>query len=311
MRNNTVIVITGPTACGKSNLAIDLALKINGVVLNGDSMQIYKGIPIISAAPSAEDKEKVEHRLFEIYDCNKRGNVVEWLDLCVSEIKSLWQEKKVPVVVGGTGMYIYSLLEGISPIPNVSANTRDTVEKMYYEKGLAEVYEYLKNIDSQSAQKLAPNDKSRIMRAVEIYLETGKKMSDWHKVSMVQKIPEANFFVIELFPDINEIELRCQKRLDIMVEELGALKEISDLLKRKISEDMPAMKALGVPELGKHIKGETDLKDALQLAKLHTRQYVKRQRTWLKGKIKPNIKFDEVYVGQEDFVQRILKCLSS
>ena len=273
-------------------------------------MQIYKGIPIISAAPSAEDKEKVEHRLFEIYDCNKRGNVVEWLDLCVSEIKMLWQKGLVPVVVGGTGMYIYSLLNGISPIPNVSASTRETVEKMYYDKGLSEVYEYLKSIDQQSAQKLALNDKSRIMRAVEIYLETGKKMSDWHKVPMVQKLPEANFFVVELFPDIKEIELRCQKRLDKMVGELGVLEEISDLLKQKISDDMPAMKALGVPELGKYIKGEVDLKDAIQLAKLHTRQYVKRQRTWLRGKIKPDLQFDTVYVGQDDFVQSILRCLN-
>ena len=211
---NPVIVITGPTACGKSDLAIDLALKTDGVIINCDSMQVYKGIPIISAAPSAEDKAKVEHRLFEIYDCDKRGNVMEWLDACVWEVRSAWQENKLPIVVGGTGMYVEALLEGLSPVPAVTEEVRQQVKAMYNEKGLPEVYNYLKKIDSYSAQKLAHNDKSRIIRAVEVFLATKRRMSDWQKIPPVKKLPEAEFLVVKLNPNVQEIEARCRKRLD-------------------------------------------------------------------------------------------------
>lgn len=310
MLNNPVVVITGPTACGKSKLAIDVAKQVNGVIINCDSMQIYKGITVISAAPTAEDKAEIEHRLFEIYDCDKRGNVVEWVDACVREIRSLWQENKVPVVVGGTGMYVEALLEGITPIPPIPDEIRRKVQNFYQEKGLLEVYNYLKTIDAPSAERLAPNDKSRILRAVEIYKATGKKMSDWFSVPKIKKIPEADFVVIKLFPAMSEIEERCKERLDKMVNELGVLKEISELLKLNISDDMPAMKALGVPELALFIKGEKTLKEALELAKTHTRQYAKRQRTWLRGKLNADIEFDSIYVGQPEYVSRILNKLN-
>ena len=306
MIQNPVVVITGPTACGKSRLAIDVAKKINGVIVNCDSMQVYKGIPVLSAAPSAEEKAEVEHRLFEIYDCDKRGNVVEWLDACAWEIRSIWQEDKIPVVVGGTGLYVEALLEGITPIPAISPEIRRAVKDFYAEKGLAEVYNYLKTIDSYSAQRLAPNDKSRILRAVEVYKATGRRMSDWYKVPLIKKLPEAGFVLVKLFPNIQEIEARCRERLDKMVNELGALKEVADLLALNLSNDMPVMKALGVQELGCFIRGEKTLKEALKLAKLHTRQYAKRQRTWLKGKLHADIEFNSVYEGQQDYVSQIL-----
>ena len=306
MIQNPVVVITGPTACGKSKLAIDVAKKVNGVIINCDSMQIYKGIPILSAAPSNNDKAEVEHRLFEIYDCDKRGNVFEWLEACVWEIRSVWQENKLPIVVGGTGMYVEALLEGITPIPPVEPEVRRWVKDFYAQSGLAEVYEYLKTIDSYSAQRLAPNDKSRILRAVEVYKSTGRRMSDWYKVPLIKKLPEAGFLLVKLYPNIQEIEARCRARLDKMVNELGALKEVADLLDLNLSNDMPAMKALGVQELACFIRGEKTLKEALKLAKLHTRQYAKRQRTWLKSKLKANIEFNSVYEGQQDYVNQIL-----
>lgn len=306
MIKNPVVVITGPTACGKSKLAIDVAKKINGVIVNCDSMQVYKGIPVLSAAPSAEDRAEVEHRLFEIYDCDKRGNVVEWVDACAWEIRSIWQEDKVPVVVGGTGMYVEALIEGITPVPPVPPEIRRSVKDFYAEKGLPEVYNYLKTIDSYSAQRLAPNDKSRILRAVEVYKATGRRISDWYKVPAIKKLPEAGFVVVKLYPNIQEIEARCRERLDKMVNELGALKEVADLLELNLSNDMPVMKALGVQELGCFIRGEKTLKEALKLAKLHTRQYAKRQRTWLNGKLNADIEFNSVYEGQHDYVQQIL-----
>ena len=302
---NTVVVIAGPTASGKSALAIDVAKQYNGIVLNCDSMQIYKDIPIIAATPTKEDKQQVEHRLFELYDCDKRGNVVEWLDLCVAEIKSLWEENRLPVVVGGTGMYVDALLNGVTPIPEVSKNIRAKVNDLLEKEGLQSLYNYLKNKDSEIANKLHENDKTRIIRAVEIIETTGKKVSEWYKVPMIKKLPETKFLVIKIVPSLDDIEERCRFRLDKMVYEWGALKEIEMLLSKNIDDDLPVMKALGVPELSLFLKNQCSLDEAIELAKLHTRQYAKRQRTWLKNKLDADIIFEKAYIGQKDYLQRI------
>ena len=310
MNNNLVVVIAGPTASGKSSLAIDLAKNVNGVVINCDAMQIYKDIPIIAATPSINDKKMVEHRLYEIYDCSKRGNVVEWLDLCVREIKDLWKNNMVPIVVGGTGMYIDALINGVTPIPEVDECVRQEVQSLFKEKGLGFLYNYLTSIDAEMVQRLSENDKTRITRAVEIYKATGKKLSDWYKVPMIKKIPEAKFLVVKIVPDLDDIEKRCKIRLDKMVNELGVLKEIELLVRKNLSADLPAMKALGVPELRKFVDGELSLNEALDLAKLHTRQYAKRQRTWLKNKLVADITFDKAYDGQDNYLQQIVNTIN-
>ncbi|MBR6356488.1 MAG: tRNA (adenosine(37)-N6)-dimethylallyltransferase MiaA [Alphaproteobacteria bacterium] len=304
MKQNPVLIIAGPTASGKSALAIAVARALNGVVLNCDSMQIYKDIPIIAATPSAEEKQQAEHRLFELYDMEKRGNVVEWLDLCAAEIKKLWAEGRLPVVVGGTGMYIDALLHGITPIPEVDATVRENLHKRLHDEGLLRLYIELQAKDAEIAAKLSPNDKTRIVRALEIIESTGKKVSDWYRVPLIQRLPEANFTVVKIVPEIDVIEQRCRARLDIMVES-GALDEIAGLLKRGVDETLPAMKALGVPELSLAVKGEMLLSDALELAKLHTRQYAKRQRTWLRNKLEADIVFADVYAGQPEFMEKI------
>lgn len=301
-----VVIIAGPTASGKSALAIDVARALNSAVLNSDSMQIYKNIPVISAAPSAEERQQVEHKLYEIYDCTKRGNVVEWLDLCVAEIKKLWAENKVPVVVGGTGMYIDALINGVTPIPEVSAEIREKVQIWLNKDGLSALYAFLQKYDADIAAKLNSNDKTRIVRAVEIMTATNQKVSEWYKIPMIKKLPEAEFIVVKIVPDIDVIEERCKFRLDKMVYEWGVLKEIEYLAVRQISETLPAMKALGVPELLRYVKGETSLEKALQEAKLHTRQYAKRQRTWLRNKLPADIVFEDVYAGQAEILAQIL-----
>lgn len=304
MKKNPVLIIAGPTASGKSALAIAVARAFGGVILNCDSMQIYKDIPIIAATPSAEEKQQAEHRLFELYDVEKRGNVVEWLDLCAAEIKKLWAQNRLPVVVGGTGMYIDALLHGITPIPEVKPEVRQNLRERLQNDGLTRLYIELKAKDAEIAAKLSPNDKTRIVRALEIIETTGKKVSEWYKVPLIQRLPEANFTVVKIVPEIDVIEQRCRARLDIMVE-AGALDEIAGLIKRGVDATLPAMKALGVPELSLAVKGEILLSDALELAKLHTRQYAKRQRTWLRNKLQADIVFDEVYSGQPEFLEKI------
>jgi tRNA dimethylallyltransferase len=301
MKNaNSVLIIAGPTASGKSQLAIDVARAFNGVVINCDAMQIYKDIPIIAATPSKEEKSLAEHRLFELYDIEKRGNVVEWLDLCVAEIRSLWSEQKLPIVVGGTGMYIDALINGVTPIPEVPTEIRQHVATM----SLPELYAFLEQNDTLMAQKLHKNDKTRLTRAAEIILFTRRKLSEWYQVPMIKKLPEAKFKVIKIVPPIEVIEQRCRERLDKMVE-FGVLEEIAALLKREIDESLPAMKALGVPELSLAVKGKLPLSAALELAKLHTRQYAKRQRTWLKNKLDADIEFTEPYAAQSDWLEKI------
>lgn len=307
---NKVVVISGPTASGKSKLAVDIATKTNGVVVNCDSMQIYKGIPVISAAPSAEEYAKAEHRLFEIYDCNFRGNVVDWTRLCANTIEEIWNEQKIPVVVGGTGMYVDSLLNGVSPIPATPPQVREKVNFLLQTRGLEYLYSELQKFDAVSANKLAPKDKTRIMRATEVFYATGKTISEWHKLPQIKILPEADFLVVKVFPELAEIEQRCCSRLDTMVTKSGALNEIKRLIEQNISEEMPAMKALGVPELGRYIKGEITLQQALDLAKLHTRQYAKRQRTWLKHRLHADIELFDVYRGQPEFVAQILNAIN-
>lgn len=304
MKQNPVLIIAGPTASGKSSLAIAAAQALNGVVLNCDSMQIYKDIPIIAATPNAWEKAQVEHRLFEFYDVTKRGNVVEWLELCVAEIQKLWTEGRLTVVVGGTGMYIDALINGITPIPEVKPEVRQNLRMRLQNEGLIRLYAELKEKDAEIAQKLSPNDKTRIVRALEIIETTGKKVSEWYKTPLIKKLPEADFMVVKIVPSIEVIEQRCRERLDKMVE-LGALDEIAELVRRGIDETLPAMKALGVPELSRVVKGEMLLDKALELAKLHTRQYAKRQRTWLRNKLQADIVFDDVYSGQPEYMEKI------
>ena len=306
-----VLIIAGPTASGKSALAVDVARFTGGVIINCDALQIYKNIPVISAAPSFKEKSLAEHRLYEIYECTKRGNVVEWLNLCVKEIKDVWQTNKLPIVVGGTGMYIDALINGVTPITEVSSKVRNEVQNILAENGLDFLYDFLQKNDEEIALKLNKNDKTRIVRAVEIIKQTGRKVSDWYKEPLIKKLPGAQFKIIKILPDIENIEGRCRDRLDKMVYEDNAIDEIKYLLRLGLDETMPAMKALGIPELLQYVKGNCSLTNALDLAKLHTRQYVKRQRTWLKNKLSADITLSDVYKKQEDVIKQILMWLNA
>lgn len=305
--NHQVLIIAGPTASGKSRLAIDVAQRLNGVIINCDAMQIYKDIPIIAATPNAEEKSMAEHRLFELYGCSKRGNVVEWLDLCVAEIKRCWQEKRLPIVVGGTGMYIDALINGVTPIPEVPPVFREQVQKM----SLSERYAFLVQHDTAMARKLHPNDTTRITRAVEIISFTGQTLTAWYQKPLIKKLPEADFTVVKIVPSLDIIEERCKQRLDVMVYQQNALGEIRKLAALNLAPDLPAMKALGVPELLEYVNGRTSLDEAVALAKLHTRQYAKRQRTWLKNKLPATFEFTTPYSGANDWPEEIEAMLDS
>lgn len=305
MSQNKVIVIAGPTASGKSALAIDTALFIDGVVINCDSMQVYKHTPIISACPDEKDKKTVEHRLFEIYEPDVKGNVVDWLNLAVQEIKEVWKENKIPVVVGGTGLYIDNLINGTTPIPETPVEIREKVALLLKENGSLFLHQLLQNIDSESAKRISYNDVTRLTRAIEVFEHTKIPLSVWHTKPMIKKLPEAKFFVIKICPTAQELDARCYMRFDKMIES-GALEEIKFLNNLNLDEKLPAMKALGVPELLEYVKGNCSLKEAADNAKLHTRQYAKRQRTWFKNKLKADFELLNCYKGNfEDIKEAV------
>lgn len=281
---DTVVVIAGPTASGKSGLALDLAQRYNGVVINADSMQIYKGTPIISAAPTDEDRKKAEHLLYEIFEPADRGSVAEWLKLAVEAIRQTQSKKKLPIVVGGTGFYIESLIAGISPIPETAAVVKQQVGNLYKTGGVAAVYARLLKEDPKGADKVNPNDATRVRRALEIFIDTKKSITDWFREPLIKALPEAGFQVLPLLPSLLELEEKCAKRFDLMMQ-AGALEEVEKLLALGLDEDLPAMKAIGVPELGAYLAEKISLEEAVALAKLHTRQYAKRQLTWFRNRL--------------------------
>ncbi len=293
---NKVLVIAGPTASGKSQLAVDAAEYFNGVIINADSQQVYKYIPILSACPSLSDKQKVSHRLYEIYEPSISGSVVDWLTLAVAEIRKVWDEGKLPIVVGGTGLYIDNLINGTTPIPETSAKVKKKIAQQTEKLGLHEMYALLQRFDEETAMRLNPNDTTRIRRAFEVYEETGKKLSDWHKLPMQKKIPEAIFEVWKILPPQSELDKRCYLRFDKMMHE-GALNEARFMQSLNLSPKLPVMRALGLPELINYLNGICNLNEAVELAKLHSRQYAKRQRTWFKNKLVAQKIFETCYDG--------------
>lgn len=306
MNKNGVVVIGGPTASGKSKLAIDLALQLNGEIINADSMQVYKDTPILSAVPDKKEKSLVKHHLFEIYESSVHGNVVDWLERCVQKIKEIREQGKMPIVVGGTGLYLKNLTEGTTPIPATPDDVREKIYADLKENSLEYMYEKLQKSDKKIAEKISKNDKTRILRALEVFAATGIKLSDWYEKPMIKKLPDAKFFAIKLIPNISELDEKCAIRFEQMLEE-GALEEVRNLAAKNLDDSLPAMKALGVPELKAFIEGKISFEDAVFQSKLHTRQYAKRQLTWFKNQMKADFVINECYNGQKNLVDDIVK----
>jgi len=304
MLQNRVVIVAGPTASGKSALASDIAKECGGVVVNADSMQVYKGISILAACPGPEDKKEVEHRLYEIYDPATRGNVVDWLQPAVAEIRKIWQENKIPIVTGGTGLYLDHLINGTTPIPETAADVRQKVADILCREGLKSVYAKLQQVDPETADRLSANDKTRICRAYEVWLDTGIKLSQWHKQPLIKYLPDAAFLIIKICPSAAELDKRCYLRFEQMLAH-GALEEAQNLAALNLDPSLPAMKALGVAELVAYVNGKCTLEQAVAAAKLHTRQYAKRQRTWFKNKLKADIELDFCYNGDAAVLRQI------
>ena len=272
-----VTIITGPTASGKTAMAIDLALKSKGEVINADSMQAYQHLPILTACPSALEKSACPHHLFEVLDDTQISSAGWWTAQCLAKIDEILARGNHPIVVGGTGMYLKSLTNGLSCVPDIPDDIRMDARQQALVDGF---YDRVCALDPQVKGILKENDSQRLTRAYEVMIATGKSFFDWQKIKPTP--PPYNFKKIALIPDKPWLHDRINRRFDSMIES-GALDEIKALRQRQIITDSPILKAVGVKELSAYLAGDLTLDQAKDLGKIATRQYAKRQMTWIKG----------------------------
>ena len=276
-----VVVICGPTASGKTALSIELAKKINGEIVSADSMQIYDEMNIGTAKPDQEEMQGIKHYLIGNIKPTKRYSVSEFKKDAISAIKEIIENKKMPIVVGGTGLYVNSLVYGID-YPEIQTNLeyRKELEKKVEEKGLQYLYEKALEIDKKAMKNISPNDKKRILRVLEIYRETGKTKTQIEQESRKNGIPyDYKIFAINMPREI--LYSRINKRVDIMIEK-GLIDEVSSLYEKYGESLLTSMQAIGYKEVVDFLKGNCTKEDMIEKIKMETRRYAKRQITWFK-----------------------------
>ena len=276
---NTIYFITGPTASGKSKFAIDLSKKIKGEIVNADSMQIYKELKIITARPSQLDNKKIKHHLYGYVDGSNRYNVEKWCQDASQVIKSLNKKNINPIFVGGTGLYIDTLINGIASIPSVPESIRNDSKNLLEKVGKEEFYKIVKKIDEDSIKLIFPNDIQRLRRIWEVFNYSNKKFSEWKKNKNKKFITSLDYKILLFLPDRKKNYERVNKRVLTMIKS-GAIEEIENLLKLNYNKDLPIMRAHGVPEISAYLKNKITLEDCIKKIQLVTRHYVKRQNTW-------------------------------
>ena len=280
-----IIVISGPTGIGKSNLAISLAKKINGVIINADSMQIYKELKIISSQPSDRDRRIISHELYSIRTIHQNFSVMDWLELVEEKLGVIFYKNKIPIIVGGTGLYIKSAINGISKIPKVDKVVFENCSKLLEKIGTSEFKKLVEEVDKDFTIKNI--DKQRLIRAYSVYLQTGKTISEWYKNSKIKKIYNT-FFSILLEQEREKNYKNCENRFEEFINK-GAIEEVKFLKDKNFDRSLPGFKCLGVNWILKYLEKEVSLKDAIAFSKRDTRRYVKRQLTWFRHNFNPDL----------------------
>jgi len=279
-----VILIAGPTASGKSALALALAEKLGGVIVNADSMQVYRDLQIITARPTPDEDTRVPHRLYGHIDATENYSVGRWCVDVAEVLAETKQTSQATIIVGGTGLYFTALTRGLAAVPPIPAEVRDGVRARLSSDGVAALHAELARHDPGTAARLMPGDRARVTRALEVILATGRSLSDWHDEGMPASLDPALAAKVFLMPDRDALLRRIDARFDTMMAS-GALDEVRALAARGLDPNLPAMKAHGVPWLIRHLRGEIALADAVEGAKRDTRQYTKRQTTWFRNQL--------------------------
>lgn len=273
------ILIAGPTASGKSALAMAVAAHVGGEIVNADSMQVYAEMRVLTARPSAEDEARVPHHLYGVMGAGEACSAGKWSRMALAAIADIEARGRVPVVVGGTGLYFRTLVEGLSPIPAVAEEVRDAVRAEVAAAG-EDAHALLVAVDPVLAEVIRPSDKQRIARGVEVARGTGRPLSQWHK-EPPRPLLTGNLAKIVLTPEREWLRARCDLRFEQMLE-TGALEEARAMAALELDGALPAMKALGLRPLIDYVSGKIELSDAVAKGQAETRAYAKRQETWFR-----------------------------
>ncbi|MBS29427.1 MAG: tRNA (adenosine(37)-N6)-dimethylallyltransferase MiaA [Alphaproteobacteria bacterium] len=286
MTDAPVIVVAGPTASGKSGLGMEISEEFSGTIINADSMQVYRDLRILTARPSEDDEARVPHLLYGYRDAAEAGSTAEWASAAEQAIAEVRVAGRRPILVGGTGLYLKTLMEGIAPVPEVPPETRERALKRRQEIGDLAFHNELATRDPEIAARLHPGDSQRLLRAWEVVEATGRPLSDWQQDPVTP--PETRFRVVVLQPPREELYRNADSRFLDMLSQ-GVLDEVAALHARAQTEvldpSLPIFKALGYPPLAAHLRGETTLEAAIADSQQQTRNYAKRQMTWLRNQL--------------------------
>lgn len=276
-----ITLLAGPTASGKSAMALDIARRTGAVIINADSQQLYADLRILSARPSQEDETLADHRLYGVADAADAWSVGRWTRAVTPLLEQLRAEGRPVVIVGGTGLYFTALTRGIADIPDIPIRAREKADEQIDFLGEAEFRRRLAEVDPKAEAAIAPGDRQRLTRAWAVSETTGRALSDWQAETRPILAPGAyDRLVIE--PDRDNLYANCDRRVTLMVEG-GALDEVRALVARRLKPDLPAMKAVGVRDFAAHLAGKVSLKDAMDAVRQATRNYAKRQLTWFRN----------------------------
>ena len=279
-----IILLAGPTASGKSKLAFKLAKKLNGEIINADSMQIYKEFSILSSRPNRHEIKKIKHHLYGIVSVKRYFSAGDWLKEAKKKVNLCLKNKKIPIIVGGTGLYFNTITKGISKIPNIDIKTRKNVRVLFKKHGYKKFYKKLLELDPKVKNKISPKDSQRMQRAYEVKLKTKKSLFDWFAKT---KSDFLDFDLRKIFIDIPRTDLlpNISKRTELMFKE-NCLKEVKRFNTMRLDKSLSANKLIGVQEINQFIKESISLDECKELINIKTRQYAKRQNTWARGHMK-------------------------
>jgi tRNA dimethylallyltransferase len=279
-----ILVVTGPTASGKSALALDAAVAFSGTVINADSMQVYCELRVLTARPLPADEARAPHRLFGVLSGTEPCSAGRWLGLAVAAIDETRAAGRLPIVVGGTGLYLRALVEGLAPVPEIADAVRAEARALHERLGAEAFRAELARIDPEMAQRLPATDRQRLIRAYEVAKTTCRSLAEWQREKMPRPPVAGRFATIALNPPRDVLYAAIDARFERMIE-AGALDEVKALDDMNLNPTLPAAKALGVAPLRRYLRGETGLDEACKAAKQATRNYAKRQCTWLGNQI--------------------------
>ena len=282
-KQSKIILISGPTASGKSNFAVKLAKKVQGEIINADSMQVYKQLKILTARPNRMEQKNIKHHLYGVVDLNKKFSTGEWLKIAIKKIKEIKKRKKIPILVGGTGLYFQSLIDGLVKIPEIPIKFRNKIRLMQKKEGQRKFYKKLLRIDPMAKNKFDQNDTQRAIRAFEIKSFTKISMYEW-LTKTKSEFKDEEF--LKLYIDFKREDLikRISLRSIKMIEE-GAINEVKKFIKLKIKKDLSVNRVIGIDELTQHLDKKIELVQARELISIKTRQYAKRQATWARSRM--------------------------